>query len=106
MLSIEADLVQRVEGAREPIIRLSGADLSDTPLEQADLRGADLREANLLNADLSYVEYFTHAFEPGYLIVNVGSETVVIDVAAPEAKFDEVLPKAQKVLNTVEWKGG
>jgi len=28
---------------------------------------------------------------------------VVVDVAAPADKFDEVLPKAQKVLDTVVW---
>jgi hypothetical protein len=38
--------------------------------------------------------------------VDVGGETVVIDVAAPADKFDEFLPKAQKVLDSVEWKGG
>jgi hypothetical protein len=41
-----------------------------------------------------------------FVIVDVGGETVVIDVGAPEDKFDEFLPKAQKVLDTVEWKGG
>jgi hypothetical protein len=37
--------------------------------------------------------------------VDVQGQTVLIDVAAPEEKFDEFLPKAQKVLDTVEWKG-
>jgi hypothetical protein len=41
-----------------------------------------------------------------FVIVEVGGETVVIDVSAPADKFDEFLPKAQKVLDTVEWKGG
>jgi uncharacterized protein YjbI with pentapeptide repeats len=41
-----------------------------------------------------------------FVIVDVGSETVVIDVAAPEDKFDEFLPQAQKVLDTVQWRGG
>jgi hypothetical protein len=40
------------------------------------------------------------------IILDVGGETVVIDVAAPADKFDEFLPKAQEVLDTVEWKGG
>jgi Pentapeptide repeats (8 copies) len=43
----EASLIQGVEG-RGPIIRLTGADLSD-----ADLSGADLNGAYLSNADLS-----------------------------------------------------
>jgi hypothetical protein len=38
--------------------------------------------------------------------VSVGGETVLIDVAAPVEKFDQFLPKAQKVLDSVEWKGG
>jgi len=42
-----------------------------------------------------------------YIIVDVRGETVLID-AAPETegKFDEFLPKAQRVLDSVEWKGG
>jgi hypothetical protein len=31
---------------------------------------------------------------------------VVIHISAPAGKFDEFLPKAQEVLDTVEWKGG
>jgi hypothetical protein len=42
-----------------------------------------------------------------YIIVDVRGETVLIDVATEtEGKFDEFLPKAQKVLDSVEWKGG
>jgi hypothetical protein len=41
-----------------------------------------------------------------FIILDVGGKTVLIDVAAPADKFDEFLPKAQKVLNTVEWKDG
>jgi uncharacterized protein YjbI with pentapeptide repeats len=41
-----------------------------------------------------------------FVIVDVEGETVVIDVSAPAGKFDEFLPKAQKVLKSVEWKGG
>jgi len=41
-----------------------------------------------------------------FIIVDVEGETVLIDVFAPTDKFDEVLPKAQKVLDSVEWKGG
>jgi hypothetical protein len=36
-----------------------------------------------------------------FVVVDVGNETVVIDVAARADWFDEFLPKAQKVLNTV-----
>ncbi len=37
-------------------------------------------------------------------ILDVGGETVIIDVLAPTDKFEELLPKAQKVLDTVQWK--
>jgi uncharacterized protein YjbI with pentapeptide repeats len=36
-------------------------------------------------------------------IVDVGGETVVIHATAQTDKFDEFLPKAQKVLDTVKW---
>jgi hypothetical protein len=45
-------------------------------------------------------------YKDRFVIVDVEGETVVIDVAAPTNKFDEFLPKAQKVLDSVEWKGG
>jgi hypothetical protein len=44
-------------------------------------------------------------FKDRFVIVDVGAETVLIDVFAPADRFDEFLPKAQKVLDSVEWKG-
>src|SRR3712207_3803271 len=44
---VEAELVQRVEGGRGPIIPLAGANLSDADLSDADLSNANLRDANL-----------------------------------------------------------
>jgi uncharacterized protein YjbI with pentapeptide repeats len=41
-----------------------------------------------------------------FAIVDVGGETVLIEAAAPEHKFDKFIPKARKVLDTVEWNGG
>jgi hypothetical protein len=38
-----------------------------------------------------------------FVILDVQGETVVINVAAPEDKFDEFVRKAQEVLDTVEW---
>jgi hypothetical protein len=38
-------------------------------------------------------------------LADVEGKTVTITITAPGAKFDELLPKAQKVLDTVEWKG-
>src|SRR5215203_4409827 len=49
---VEADLVQRADG-RDPIISLSGADLSNVNLNGAELRAADLSFADLGHADLS-----------------------------------------------------
>jgi uncharacterized protein YjbI with pentapeptide repeats len=52
---VEAELVQRVEGGRGPIITLLAADLSDANLSGgADLNNAILNNANLSNADLRY----------------------------------------------------
>jgi uncharacterized protein YjbI with pentapeptide repeats len=39
-----------------------------------------------------------------FLIVDVGEETVVVNVSAPADKPNEVFSKAQKLLDTVEWK--
>ena len=44
-------------------------------------------------------------FKDRFVIVDFGGETVIIDVVAPTDRFDEFLPKAQKVLDTVAWKG-
>jgi uncharacterized protein YjbI with pentapeptide repeats len=41
--------------------------------------------------------------EDRFVMVDVEGETVVIDIAAAADKFDEFVPKAQKVLDTVEW---
>jgi uncharacterized protein YjbI with pentapeptide repeats len=42
-----------------------------------------------------------------FIIVDVSEgETVIIQVSAPTGTFDEFLPRAQKVLGSVEWKGG
>src|SRR5215218_9643662 len=45
-------------------------------------------------------------YKDRFVIVDVQGETVLIDAFAPTDKFDEFLPKAQKVLDSVEWKGG
>jgi uncharacterized protein YjbI with pentapeptide repeats len=50
---VEAELVQRGEGGREPIIRLGRADLSGAFLFEANLSGADLSGADLSKADLT-----------------------------------------------------
>jgi hypothetical protein len=52
---VEAELVQRVDG-RDPLIRLSGADLSEADLKYADLSDANLSGTNLSDANLSDAE--------------------------------------------------
>jgi len=44
-------------------------------------------------------------YKDRFIILDVKGETVIIDVSAAlaENKFDEFLPKAQNVLDTVEW---
>jgi uncharacterized protein YjbI with pentapeptide repeats len=49
---VEAELVQSVDD-RDPIVALSGVDLSHAELSETDLSGANLSNANLSNADLS-----------------------------------------------------
>jgi len=39
------------------------------------------------------------------ILENVKGETVVITFGGPAVEFEEFLPKAQEVLDTVEWKG-
>jgi hypothetical protein len=39
------------------------------------------------------------------ILDDVEGETVIIDVGGPAGTFEEFLPRAQKVLETVEWKG-
>jgi len=52
------------------------------------------------------VSFAAHVgFKDRFVIVNVRSKPVVIDVSAPADKFDLFLPTAQKVLDTVKWKG-
>jgi hypothetical protein len=43
----------------------------------------------------------------GRLIVleDVGDETVIVGFASPAAEFDEHAPQAQKVIDTVQWRG-
>jgi hypothetical protein len=40
-----------------------------------------------------------------FVIVDVRGKTVIIDAFAPGDKSEEFLPKAKKVVHTVEWKG-
>jgi hypothetical protein len=56
-----------------------------------------------LSDDSGIIGY--EGFKDRFVIVDVGGQTVLIDVAAGEDTFEEVLPKAQEVLDTVEWKG-
>jgi hypothetical protein len=53
---------------------------------------------------------FLLAFEKGdkeriIVLEDVKGETVTIDLGAPEPKFDEFAPEAQKVVDSVKWRG-
>jgi uncharacterized protein YjbI with pentapeptide repeats len=56
-------------------------------------------------SDGSIIAVYYEGSKDRFVIVDVGGKTVLIDVFAPPDKFDEFLSKAQKVLDTVEWKG-
>jgi hypothetical protein len=56
-------------------------------------------------SDQNGIEVY-EGFKDRFVIVDVGGEAVLIDVFAPADRFDEFLPKAQKVLDSVKWKGG
>ncbi|HSK99761.1 MAG TPA: hypothetical protein VK869_05445 [Rubrobacteraceae bacterium] len=43
-------------------------------------------------------------FKDRFVFVDVSGKPVVADISAPADKFDAFLLKAQKVLDTVEWK--
>ena len=73
-------------------------------LPSVQLRRTALRSSlpsHPLQWDIS-IEGWTDRF----VIVDVEGETVVIDVAAPAGQFDEFAPKAEKLLEVVEWIGG
>jgi hypothetical protein len=48
------------------------------------------------------VDFFL-GYEEQDLVLKVGDEIVLISAAAPEGDLEEFLPKAQKVLDSVEW---
>ena len=60
----------------------------------------------LLRLGNGSVTHITEKGKDGFIILeDVQGETVIIIVSAPADKFEAFLPKAQKVLDTVEWKG-
>jgi hypothetical protein len=52
-----------------------------------------------------YIAVSSEGWKEGFVIVDVGGETVLIHVSAPTDKFDAFFPKVKKVLDTVVWKG-
>jgi hypothetical protein len=47
----------------------------------------------------------SEGYKDRFVIVDVGDQTVLVDDSARTDRFEEFLPKAQEVLDTVEWKG-
>jgi hypothetical protein len=48
----------------------------------------------------------TEGWKDWFVILDVGVEMVIIDVAAPTYEFDAFYPKVHRILDTVQWKGG
>jgi hypothetical protein len=46
---------------------------------------------------------FLSGFKDRLIALDVEGETVIIAAEASEGEFEEFLPKAQEVLDTVEW---
>jgi hypothetical protein len=70
--------------------------------KQIDVAASSTREVPLYPG-IRAVPY--GGWKDRYVIVDVGGETVVINVSAP-TYADTFFQKAQKVLDTVEWRGG
>jgi uncharacterized protein YjbI with pentapeptide repeats len=79
------------DDCEQPCVSLYPSSVLSTPSAESPTRGGSIRIY-----EETKVRYF---------IVDVKGETVVINVSASPDKFDEFLPKAQKVLDTVEWRG-
>jgi hypothetical protein len=60
----------------------------------------------LFSAGGAYIVSYGGTKDRFVIVDDVEGKTVVIHISAPAGKFDEFLPKAQKVLDAVEWKGG
>jgi hypothetical protein len=87
-------------------MRIDVTDCGQPCLPLYTIRGGPRTSGDLrFSMEVLRYEEFKEGFKERFVIVDVEGETVVIDVAAPADKFDEFLPKAQKVLDSVEWKG-
>jgi hypothetical protein len=53
-------------------------------------------------ADIGMASYI--GIDDRYIVIDVNGEAVIIDVGAPSDEFEGFLPRAQEVLDTVEWK--
>jgi uncharacterized protein YjbI with pentapeptide repeats len=60
----------------------------------------------LFSAGGAYIVSYGGTKDRFVIVDDVEGKTVVIHISAPAGKFDEFLPKAQKVLESVEWNGG
>ena len=46
---------------------------------------------------------FLSGYKVRLIVLDVEGQTVIVDIEAPEETFEEFLPKAQEVLDTVKW---
>jgi hypothetical protein len=57
------------------------------------------------SSDRSWWAFVEEWKERVIILEDVEGETVTIDFGSPAAEFDEFAPKAEKVIDSVEWKG-
>ncbi len=87
-----------VEGVRVDVV------VEDLPEDYFGVCGSDCVDVfRISGADYwAFVEQWK---ERVIVLEDVKGETVTIDFGSPAAEFDEFLPKAEKVLDSVEWEG-
>ena len=69
----------------------------------ATLTSTPKNSIDLYDSNFSTISAFAYSKER-FFIVDVGEDTVVVNVGAPADKSKEFFSKAQKLLDTVEWK--
>ena len=78
------------------------AELSSAPSDYPDIC-RPMPCVPLWPASDGIIAYQVMGYKSRFTILKVAGETVIIDVTAQKDKFEKLLPKAEKVLDTVEW---
>ncbi len=82
----------------------SGMQIDVTLQSAPEDHGCDRPCVDLYTTGVNRVSAYEGRVERS-LIVDVGEETAVVNVSAPAGEAKEFFSKAQKLLDTVEWKG-